>query len=275
MEDFYSKGKFMMNGETLDGYCHIIDEEIEKESSRKYSPIDLSSFKPQKELNPKVWVNGDKMNSKVRNRLLKIADDFWDSLGIKWAETQDVILTGSLANYNWSEFSDFDLHLIVDFNNIDKRTNFVKDFFDAKKKIWNDSHSDLKIYGFPVEIYVQDSSEKHTSSGMYSLERNTWIRKPEIDSIKAIKLEKYYIKEKAMSLMKKIDDICDGDETAENAEKASELFKKIKSIRRDALSNGNEMSPGNIIFKILRRSGHIEKLSEMKNKFYDRVNSIG
>lgn len=64
------------------------------------------SFQPQKELNPKIWekVDGEyKMNSNVRRGLLKIASSFYDTIKVDFL-MDDVILTGSLANYNWSEF---------------------------------------------------------------------------------------------------------------------------------------------------------------------------
>ena len=44
---------------------------------------------------------------------------------------EDLRLTGSLANYNWSEYSDVDLHLVVDFEKIDEDIELVKAFFDS------------------------------------------------------------------------------------------------------------------------------------------------
>lgn len=288
--DAAAKDKFKLTPETLDDYGHVIDEEIDamlEDSPSEFSfakselkDVDLSSFRPQKELNPRIWING-KINSRVRLRLLDIADDFIDTLEVDWAKPVDIILTGSLANYNWSKFSDFDLHVLYNFSEIDGRTVFVKDYFDSKKKLWNEQHEDLKIYGFPVELYVQDTNEKHTASGVYSLERNKWLKEPEPDNIKAIKLDKFLIKEKTLKFMRKIDsleDECDAAsneyEATEVSKKAKLLFDKIKSVRREALKNGSEMSPGNIVFKCLRRFGYIEKLVNIKSKSYDKIYSI-
>ena len=142
--------KYKLTGERLGEYCHVIYEDIdnipEKKETVEYTfkkkdlltpGFDLSSFKPQKQLHPKVWING-KLNSRVRLRLLDIADDFIASLEVDWVKPDDIILTGSLANYNWSKFSDFDLHILIDFKKVDDRTNFVKDYFDSKKSLWND-----------------------------------------------------------------------------------------------------------------------------------------
>ena len=40
--------------------------------------------------------------------------DFIDFIGVPLL-IEDVIFTGSLANYNWSEYSDIDLHVVCDF----------------------------------------------------------------------------------------------------------------------------------------------------------------
>lgn len=285
--------KFKLSGDKLGDYCHVIYEDIDnipeqeepveyffKKSDLSNPGFDLSSFKPQKQLNPKIWVNG-KINSRVRLRLLDIADDFISSLEVDWVKPDDIILTGSLANYNWSKFSDFDLHILMDFKKVDDRTNFVKDYFDSKKSLWNEKHENLKIYGFPVEVYVQDTNEEHTASGIYSLERNEWIKEPEPNRIKAIKLDKFLIKEKVFKFMKAIEKLesecerSDDEYSAEEvAKKAKDLFDKIKSMRREALKHGGEMSVGNIIFKCLRRFNYIGRLADVKSKTYDKIYSI-
>jgi hypothetical protein len=97
--------------------------------------VDLSSFTPQDELNPKIWAEDGILNSRVRLRLLDIADEFVDSLDVDWVEVEDIILTGSLANYNWSvEHSDIDLHIIIDYKKVDKRVDFVREYFNSKKQ---------------------------------------------------------------------------------------------------------------------------------------------
>ncbi len=294
--DAAARDKFKITSSSGDlDYAHVVDEEIDalvpvpEEEPEEYvlhkkdltmKDIDLSSFKPKKELEPRIWVNGT-LNSRVRLRLMDIADDFYDTLDIGWVEPKDVILTGSLANYNYSKFSDFDLHIVVDFEEVDDRVNFVKDYFDAKKKIWNDQHKDLKIYGYPVELYVQDANEFHNASGVYSLNLNTWIREPNENGIEAIKLNKFYIKEKVLKLINKIDDLCEAAETEtdnykleEIANNANELFKRIRSARKAGLKRGGEMDSFNIIFKCLRRTGYIGKLVDLKTKTYDKLFSI-
>lgn len=291
--DAAARSTYWLTGSEGDlDYAHIVDEEIDALQDREEPEIsftkkeyrdnnfDLSSFRPQTQLNPKIWMNGE-LNSRVRLRLLDIADDFINTLEVDWAKPKDIILTGSLANYNWSKYSDFDLHIVIDFEEVDDRVNFVKDYFDAKKKLWNEQHQDLKIYGFPVEVYVQDANELHTASGVYSLELGEWLKKPSKNGIQAIKLNKFYIKEQVAKFVHKIDDLeaaleveTDTYKIERIALKANELFKKIKNMRREALKNGGEMSSNNLVFKCLRRLNYIGKLVDIKTKTYDRLFSI-
>ena len=144
----------------------------------------LKSFSLQDTLNPKIWENPDdvensKMKSKVRNALMKIAEKFIDYLGDD-VMVEDVILTGSLANYNWSNFSDFDLHIIVDFQQYEKESDTYKELYDLKKRIFNDSN-DIKVLGYDVELYAQDKEESHVSSAVYSVANDELLNVPKKD----------------------------------------------------------------------------------------------
>lgn len=242
------------------------------------SDINLSSFKPKTELHPKLWVN-NKLNSRVRLRLLDISDDFIDTLSVDWVKPKDVIFTGSLANYNWSKYSDIDIHIIFDYNNIYKKPEFVEDYFNAKKEIWLNEHPNLKIYGFPVEMYVEDSNSDNSSSGVYSLYKNKWIKEP--GDFQNAKLNEKYIKNYASKIMTQIDTLekKQKNETDEYKiellqKKLKSIFDKLKKLRKESLSKQGEMGSGNIIYKILRRSKYIDKIWDLINTSYDKINSI-
>ena len=220
----------------------------------------------------------NKLNSRVRLRLLDIADDFIDTLAVNWVKPKDVVFTGSLANYNWSKYSDIDLHVILDYSKVYKKKEFVEDYFNAKKEMWLNEHPKLKIYGFPVEVYVEDSEGDNTSSGVYSLYKNKWIKEP--DDFQNAKLNEKYIKEYAAKLMTQVDKL----ETKQKKEKdehkietiqiqLKNVYDKVKKLRTEGLKKGGEMSSGNIIFKILRRAGYIDKIWRLINTSYDKINS--
>lgn len=245
--------------------------------------IDLSSFNIKHNLNPKFWKD-ERLDSRIRMKLLDIADDFIEFLGVDWVKPDDVIMTGSLANFNWNKkYSDIDLHILMDYSKVDKRTDFVKQYFYSQKQLWNDEHKDLKIMGFPVEVYVQDTKEKHSSTGVYSIDKDKWITEPEREKLSKAKVNKSYIKKKVAEYIDKIEDLltiykeANGDEykIRKVSEDSEKLFDRIKEERSNGLeASDSEISNGNVIFKCLRRMGYIEKLAKLRGKTYDKMNSI-
>lgn len=264
---------------TFSNDSNVMDENLEAEVEA--SEVNLDSFKKRETLAPKIW-DGFDLNPKVRLKLLDIADDFWDFANITWVKRSGIHLTGSICNFNWSKFSDIDLHIVVDFSEIDERKDFVQEYFDGKKNEWNNEHSKLKIYGFPVELYVEDINAETASGGLYDLEQNDWIKKPSSDNIKPIGLDKYEIKSKSAKLMTSIDDLYDEfnstDDDAklrEIGEKAHKLLNKIKRMRKFGLQRNGESDALNVIYKVLRRSGYMEMLWGLSSELYDKINSLG
>lgn len=239
--------------------------------------VDLSSFSVKNELNPKIWNKVDgkyRLDPKVRSKLLLIADDFFDSLDLDSIDIEDIILTGSLSNYNWSSFSDIDLHILLDFGMVDKNQMLVKEYFDSKKAVWNNNH-DIKIHGFDVELYVQDIKEKHTSSGIFSIFHNKWVKKPHKETEKLSNTD--LIKEKAsyyMNLIDSLEKYYDQGHYNYLIRKIDKIKTKIKDTRQKGLDRSGEFSPENLIFKVLRRSGYIEKLFDLQLKSYDQSFSL-
>ena len=92
--------------------------------------VDLSSFEIQDSLNPEIWQKDGLLDPRIRLNLLDIADDFYDTLKLKWLKPIDIILTGSICNFNWSEFSDIDLHIIVDLSQISENIELVREYCD-------------------------------------------------------------------------------------------------------------------------------------------------
>ena len=244
---------------------NINEREIEQ-TNRK---IDLSGFKIQDELNPKIWDKDQKMKSDVKKNLLKIADDYFGSLDLTEVDIEDVTITGSLANYNWSKYSDVDLHIVIDYNDLPMDMELVQDFLKSKSSNWNKEH-DVKIYGYDVELYVQDIDEPHHSTGVYSILNNEWITKPQK---KKISFNDKSVKDKSNILMDRIEDIYDemGDvDNEETIKRVDKLTEKIKKMRQSGLESGGEFSVENIVFKVLRRNGMLDRLYDIKTVAYDK-----
>jgi peptidoglycan hydrolase-like protein with peptidoglycan-binding domain/predicted nucleotidyltransferase len=236
----------------------------------------LKSFHIKNNLNSKVWVekNGKfVMDNKVREHLLSIAENFIDFLKVDIV-VSDIVLTGSLANYNWSDYSDFDLHVIADFDQFDEdKLDLYKELFAVKKTLYNDEH-DITIYGYEVELYVQDENESHFSSGVYSVLYDKWLVKPKKEGFE---LDEKVLKQKVQSIMNQIDTTIEDakEEPTEKAvERVNKLRKKIKEIRGEGLKKGGEFSYENLAFKFLRRNGYIQKLFDFESDILDKEFSI-
>jgi len=234
--------------------------------------VEAESFSTHEMLQPDIW-NELEMNSEIREVLLKIARDFIEGLPVP-VKVKDITLTGSLANYNWSNYSDVDLHIIVDFLDVDENVALVKSFFDNARMRWNNKH-EITMKGYDVEIYVEDSRETHKSSGVYSLMNDKWVVKPRkynpsIDFDAA--------KRKAQDLEFQtniISNMITAKKYSQASKNIERLKKKIRNMRRAGLeSEKQEFSIENIAFKILRRNGTLEKLNDLKTKAYDDMMTV-
>jgi predicted nucleotidyltransferase len=229
----------------------------------------LNSFNVKETLNPKVWENPSEpkkstMVPKVRVALERIAEEFVDYLGDD-VFVEDVILTGSLSNFNWSEFSDFDLHIVVDMSEYDD-DELYKELFNLKKQLFNETHN-IKIFGYDVELYAQDSEEPHVSSGVYSVMNNEWINVPKKMNLE---IDKVALESKIKNWTDKIDNAVESGEI-----KPLESIKdKLKKYRKSGLEGDGELSYENLVFKFLRRSGHIQKLFDAINQETDKELSL-
>lgn len=232
----------------------------------------VKSFYSKDTLSSDIFEDTDgsyKMHKGIREKLLEISDAFIDFIGIDFF-VEDVHLTGSLSNYNWSEYSDVDLHILVNFDDFDNQ-KIIKEFFDAKKNNWNQNH-DIKIKGYDVELYVQDSNESHLSSGVYSLLNNKWVVEP--------KVGKEYIDEdlilkKGEEYAKIIEDLVKKSEQGKDVSNdVDDVKSKIKQFRQSGLESGGEYSYENLTFKLLRRNGYIQKLLDIKKGITNKKLSV-
>ena len=230
----------------------------------------IKSFAIRNSLNSNIWEDG-KINPEIRLKLLTIGKNFFKDLELEPnVKLHDITLTGSISNYNWSKFSDVDLHLRLDFSEVDDDKNFVKNYMLAKKTIWNDKH-DITIYDFPVEVYVEDVGDTHIASGLYSILKDKWLVVPkkkelkiDLDDIRS-KAEGYVgsietLKElMKLGRYKKVVQMIDG------------IKEKLRRMRQSGLEKGGEFSVENLAFKALRRSPFIATISKMKVDAYDKA----
>lgn len=239
---------------------------FEEFTQAQFEPI--KSFKLQDDLNDKIWDNS-KLNPDIKENLLKLSNDYFEGLDLGSVELNDIIFTGSLANYNWSKYSDFDLHLVFDFSDVNEDIELVRKYLDAVEKTWKLQH-DIKISGYDVEIYCQDINQEHHSTGIYSILYDKWLKKPTREKFE---IDEDSIRKKAEIYMSMINDLekqVDSGKTYEDlGKKIKKVWKKIKDARQSGLEEQGEFSIENLVFKLLRRNGYIERFMDLKRKLYD------
>ena len=232
----------------------------------------LFTFDVKDHLNQQIWESDREVRPGVKGALMDIVDEFLEGLGLD-IEVKDVIITGSIANYNWSKFSDIDVHILVDFGDVNENEAMVKRFFDSVRSTWNKLHN-ITVKGHEVEIYVQDAQEPHVSTGVYSLKHDRWLvkpqkMKPQLDKSTATKKMKSLARE-----IGKLSGILDSGQYEAAFEGAERLKDKIKRMRRTGLERTGIYSPENLAFKMLRRSGDVEQLFAIYTQAYDQLYSL-
>jgi predicted nucleotidyltransferase len=233
----------------------------------------IKSFFSKDELNSKIWDENMQLRKEVREKLLQTANEFIDFIGVPLL-IEDVIFTGSLANYNWSEYSDIDLHVVCDFIQFsDTELSLYEELFKVKKTIFNTNH-DIKIFGYEVELYVQNATEAHFSSGVYSVLYDEWDVKPEKEDSN---IDTKILKSKINHWKSQIDTVVD-NATEKDIDEAREYIKKfkekLKKYRSSGLKKEGEYSYENLVFKYLRRSDYLEKLFNLENNLLDKELSL-
>lgn len=237
-----------------------------------YEPI--KDFYLKDHLCASVWDRDDDeytIKEDILVELLQIANDYIDYIEIEDVKIDDIIFTGSLSNFNYSQkYSDFDIHIIFNFLEVDKNEDLVIKYLDTAEKLWKEQH-DIKIKGYDVELYCQNSKDDHISTGQFSLLNNKWVVKPTKEDFEP---DENLIKEKSGRIMETIDDVLKDFDSGVGykmiKEKIKKVWKKIKDARKAGLEKDGEFSIENLVFKLLRRNGYIGKLLSLKRKSYDK-----
>ena len=217
------------------------------------------------DLNPAAWA-GWNMRPEVRERLIDIAQIFVDQLDMPDFEIEDVRLTGSMANFNWTRFSDFDLHVVTDYKAL-QCDDVAEALYNAKKTIWNDKH-DITINGHDVELYIEDSARPPHSAGMYSILEDEWITRPEYVNPG---YDHAAVDRKVKGMIDMLQKILRSANSTDDYQRA---VSKVYSMRQAGLEAGGEFSTENLAFKVLRNLGWIDRLRNAQDQFVDRKYSL-
>ena len=214
------------------------------------------------ELQPKVW-DDFRLKPEVKDKLNKIAEAFIEYAEIPEEGIKDIVITGSTANYNYTPYSDLDLHLIIDYDSLHENCPLVENYLWSVKSQFNKEH-DISIYGIPVELYAEDMNAGGVSNGIYSLQKDEWIKKPEklspTDNDAAVEARYNEFKEAVEKVVDKED--------------AEEIKNQMYIMRLTGLSEEGELSTENLTFKKLRDNGYLQKLNDIIHTEFDKELSL-
>ena len=213
-----------------------------------------------KRLNPKIWTDNE-LDPAVAAKLQEIAQAFEKFVAIE-LDVVDYTITGSNANYTWTEYSDLDLHIIIS----NAPTDEQRELFNAKKALWAEQHT-ITVKGLPVECYIQGENEPHHSTGVYSLGTMDWIVepkkvKPQVDDASVEAKKDGMLNEIEVALLSK------------DLEKMRVVKERIVKMRKAGLARAGEWSVENLVFKILRNLGLIDQLAEKIRELEDQELSL-
>jgi hypothetical protein len=109
---------------------------------------------------------------------------------------------------------------------------------------------------------------------VYSVLFDEWSNEPKKESVE---VDTKLIKTKSQQWMDIIDSVIENasDEPLEDAKEIIKKYKdKLKKYRTCGLEKQGEYSDENLVFKVLRRNGYIEKLYDFENKYSDKQLSL-
>ena len=228
-------------------------------------------------LNPKLFNrHGNEyfLKSLVRQKLLEIADAFKTRLAEDDLDLHiiDIQFVGSNASYEYTEYSDIDLHLVSNFSLHTCDPALLQIALNAEKSNFNSAHNIL-IKGIPVEVYVEDVNAGTISNGIYSVKYNKWIKFPVKEQFTTSKVST----EPYLSRWK---NLIYNALSRNNSQEIENILDRIYLMRKNSLASAGRLGMGNIIFKELRNMGLIDQLkdayvdaqsTELSLEYYNRT----
>ena len=210
------------------------------------------TLKYHSKLNPAIWRKGAFLSDDDTDYLLSKAWEFVKFSGVSKDRVSDIVFTGSNANFNYTKFSDVDLHIMCDEHGFDSQKLY------EKKVEWTVEHQGLKLGRYPIEMYIQDKDERWPKGqGVYSLMQRKWLVEPihlgHIDVLDDLNTE-----QKVDFEIKFIKDLL----KVKRIEPILEYKERLWKLRSAGLERGGEFSVENVVYKDLRNRGLIEKLNK-------------
>jgi len=219
-------------------------------------------------LNPKIWKNAEQILGDVQLKMYQNAAAFLKFMKIPKDKVKDIVFIGGNCNFNYTPQSDIDIHIVLKDDAYTKdEAEFLERFTGLAKNAWKQDH-DIFIAGYNVEMYVEYPEQKrYPGQGIYSLEKNKWVQKPKPvypppDEVNIMRKARKY-EDEIVDLLKKPE-----------LKAVESMINRLKQLRQSGLEEAGEFSTPNLVFKVLRDNGLIDKLWEIKKKLVSKNLSL-
>ena len=228
-----------------------------------------------KTLNSKLFTTDEVLRDSVRKKMLEIVDEFLADLkdqGVK-LKVDDILFIGSNASYNYTKNSDIDLHILANAKAVEYSAEICDALYSAYRSLFN-KKLDIKLFGIPVELFVETENSSRVSNGVYSVKKNKWAKKPVPESIPEYdqKAIDKLVDEWENKYNKLVDEIKDGK--LDNEKKVVKMLETIyDKLRKKGVAKG-EYSTENLAFKELRNKGYLDSLKDFKNELISKRLSL-
>lgn len=213
-------------------------------------------FEVHDTLNPKLWSPENKLLDDVKVKIVEIIEQFISTCDMP-LNMVDAHLVGSNASYNYTKYSDLDVHIIANFDMIDAPKEILQAAYNAIKAKFN-SEYDISIRGVNIELYVEDIRSSAVTNGIYSLYEDRWIKFPKkLTDVPQIDISDEY--EVWENKFKKAIE-------SENSDSITAVINDIYLLRKNSLDVEGEYGKGNQVFKELRNAGLLDGAKEAYKK---------
>jgi len=224
----------------------------------------IEKFEVHDTLNPKLWTADNRLRDDVKLRLIDIIEQFVSTCDIE-LNIVDAHLVGSNASYNYTEYSDLDVHLISNFDLIDAPKDIIQTMYNALKAKFNADY-DISIRGVNVEVYVEDIRSTSISNGVFSLYEDRWLRFPKkLTDVPQVDIDDE-VAEWSLKFTQAID--------SNNSEAITNVINDLYMLRKNSLDTEGEYGAGNLTFKEIRNLGLLDTAKEAYKKFRSKELTI-
>lgn len=213
------------------------------------------------ELDSRVFDANHQMLPEIRQKLLMRAQVVIDGClkDFPWLQVDDIVLYGSLTTYEYQEFSDFDLDIIV---SVVKDNGAVQDnsqinlFARKIRDAFLDRQRKYRIAGRQVEVKVVFSIWHDLTQ--YSVLRNQWLIYPQHKDMSQIDAQKVIVRaqdivEKIKYMMTDQFEHPNGKYKVDDLQKMQDYYNSICNVFFGSVEDW-------LTFKLVNYTGYIHRL---------------